>query len=138
MPGIALRMAASITVAPFSTSMVRVSPVWSTKWILAMVLVLPVEGRQSYNGSIRFAPAFGLKSCVWLQWPDQDRLRMASIAARASVRLSLRAAKAAATSVLLFIAVSSRAAASPTPNAPIARADPFGVCVRAAALGGHV
>src|SRR5437762_5827238 len=43
MPGMALRMAASITVAPFSTSMVRVSPVWSTKLILAMVLVLPVE-----------------------------------------------------------------------------------------------
>jgi hypothetical protein len=37
MPGMALRIAASITVAPFSTSMVRVSPVWSTKLILAMI-----------------------------------------------------------------------------------------------------
>src|SRR5437868_6840880 len=64
MPGMALRMAASITVAPFSTSMVRVAPVWSTKWILAMMLVLPVEEVGSpYNGSIRFAPALGLKSC---------------------------------------------------------------------------
>ena len=30
-------VAASITVAPFSTSMVRFSPEWSTKWILAMI-----------------------------------------------------------------------------------------------------
>src|SRR6186997_294352 len=62
MPGMALRMAASITVAPFSTSMVRVSRVWSTKWILAMMLVLPGgSGGLSYNGSIRFAPALGCK-----------------------------------------------------------------------------
>src|SRR5215831_1969222 len=36
MPGIALRIAASMTVAPFSTSIVRDSPLWSTKVILAM------------------------------------------------------------------------------------------------------
>src|SRR5579871_123297 len=54
MPGMALRIAASMTVAPFSTSMMRVSPEWSTKWILAMLLVLPKKSvRQSYNGSIQ-------------------------------------------------------------------------------------
>ena len=31
MPGMALRIAASMTVAPFSTSIIRVSPLWSTK-----------------------------------------------------------------------------------------------------------
>src|SRR4051812_8107845 len=37
MPGTAFRIAASITVAPFSTSMVRVWPLWSTKFIFVMI-----------------------------------------------------------------------------------------------------
>src|SRR3569832_1624354 len=53
MPGIELRIAASMTVAPFSTSMMRVSPEWSTKWILAMFArTAGKRVRQTYNGSI--------------------------------------------------------------------------------------
>src|SRR5690349_3525512 len=56
MPGMALRIAASITVAPFSTSTLRVAPVWSTKLILAMC-ARTAEWRVgvSYNGSPRSA-----------------------------------------------------------------------------------
>src|ERR1700722_1842296 len=113
MPGIALRIAASITVAPFSTSMVRVSPVWSTKWILAMMLVLPDEGRsgQSYNGSIRPALVRGdLKINADLQGvlgrPDQDRRSIASTALRADAIASSSSASACEGSQPLRIAAS--------------------------------
>src|SRR5438477_12296743 len=66
MPGTALRMAASITVAPFSASMVRVSPLWSTKWILAMIAraagSVRIRSVPSYNGSIQAALAAGTKT----------------------------------------------------------------------------
>src|SRR6185437_7632957 len=61
-PGMALRIAASITVAPFSTSMVRDSPEWSTKVILAMIARNSGKkgSGQSYNGSIRPALVRGI------------------------------------------------------------------------------
>jgi hypothetical protein len=46
--------------------MVRFSPEWSTKWILAMIAraagIRKKGPRQSYNGSIRAAPAVGAKT----------------------------------------------------------------------------
>src|ERR1700743_1888084 len=63
MPGMALRIAASLTVAPFSTSTVRVSPLWSTKLILAMCARADEkekEGPQSYNGSVCGALGIGV------------------------------------------------------------------------------
>src|SRR6478735_8689503 len=67
MPGTALRIAASMTVAPLSTSTVRVSPEWSTKLILvigcrvAEQITGNEEVRLSYNETIGPTPAVGAK-----------------------------------------------------------------------------
>src|SRR6266700_1725081 len=82
---------------------------------------------QSYNGSIRSA-------LVWRL--DQDRCRIAVIAACAAPTASLRSARACAGAWLSRIAASRASAVSATRNAPIARADPFSVCANAPASAG--
>ena len=95
----------------------------------------------SYNGSIRSAPAVGAKTAAvraGVGGRNQDRRRIASIAARACATASSSSASASAGSSPLRTAASRDSAASATRNAPIARADPFNVCASAPASAGRV
>src|SRR4051812_573455 len=101
--------------------------------------------RQSYNGSIRAAPALGVKTLRaalagvfgWGQsCPGQERRRIASIADRACATASPSSTSRSDGSEPLTSAASNREAASATPNAPIARAEPFSVWASAPASAG--